>query len=141
MLCRKIYTDRARCPEEETVFVAEAENDALPRSNPTVCLMPEDEGIQNRFIYQGPDRSRDFHCMNGTMILGSDLSESDIYIPVPMVSRVHARVEIDARRTILEDLNSTNGTHVNGELLQFHERRVLQKGDIISIAGECYSFH
>ncbi len=141
MLCRKIYTDRARFPEEETVFEAEAENDALPRSNPTVCLMPEDEGIQNRFIYQGPDRSRDFHCMNGTMILGSDLSESDIYIPVPMVSRVHARVEIDARRTILEDLNSTNGTHVNGELLQFHERRVLQKGDIISIAGECYSFH
>lgn len=141
MLCRKIYTDRARFPEEETVFEADAEDDAVPRSNPTVCLMPEEEGIQNRFIYQGPDRSRDFHCMNGTMILGSDLSESDIYIPVPMVSRVHARVEIDAQRTILEDLNSTNGTHVNGELLQFHERRVLQKGDIISIAGECYSFH
>lgn len=141
MLRKKIYTDRARFPEEDTVFEADAEDEMMPRSNPTVCLMPENADIQNRFVYQGPDRSRDFHCMNGKMILGSDLSESDIYIPVPMVSRVHARIEIDANGTFLEDLNSTNGTHVNGELLQFHERRILQKGDVISLAGECYSFH
>ena len=37
--------------------------------------------------------------------------------------------------------NPTNGTHVNGELLQYREKRMLQKGDIISLAGECYSFH
>ncbi len=141
MLRRKIYTDRTRFPQEDTVFEADAEEEPLPHSNPTVCLMPEGAGIQNRFVYQGPDRSRDFHCMKGKMILGSDASESDIYIPVPMVSRVHARIEADTQRTVLEDLNSTNGTHVNGELLQFHERRILQKGDIISLAGECYSFH
>lgn len=139
MLRKKIYTDRARYTEEDTVFEADEEEPVL--SNPTVCLMSETDGIQNQFVYQGADRSRDFQCMQGKLLLGSDKEESDIYIPIPMISRVHARIEIDARGTFLEDMNSTNGTHVNGELLQYRERRILQKGDMISFAGECYSFH
>lgn len=139
MLQKKIYTDKARYQEEDTVF--EADEEEVLTNNPTVCLMPETDWIQNQFVYQGADRSRDFRCMQGKMLLGSDMEESDIYIPFPMVSRIHARVEIDAKGTFLEDMNSTNGTHVNGELLQYHERRMLQKGDIISLAGECYSFH
>lgn len=138
MLRKKIYTDRVR--EEETVFEAE-EEEQTSNSNPTVCLMPETDGIQNRFVYQGADRSRDFCCRKGKMILGSDLQESDICISMPLVSRVHARVDVDAQGAFLEDMNSTNGTYVNGELLQYKERRMLQKGDIISLAGESYSFH
>lgn len=139
MLRRKIYTNRCK-EEEDAVFEADEEEEIVC-SNPTVCLMPETDGVQNRFVYQGADRSRDFHCMSGRMILGSDRQESDICIPLPMVSRVHARVLVDAQGTFLEDLNSTNGTHVNGELLQYKERRMLEKGDIISLAGESYSFH
>lgn len=140
MLRRKIYTNRCKEEEEDAVFEAD-EEEGIVSSNPTVCLMPETDGVQNRFVYQGADRSRDFHCMSGRMILGSDRQESDICIPLPMVSRVHARVLVDAQGTFLEDLNSTNGTHVNGELLQYKERRMLEKGDIISLAGESYSFH
>lgn len=139
MLRKKIYTDRVRYTEEDNVF--EADEEEIVFNNPTVCLVPETDGIQNQFVYQGADRSRDFHCMQGKLLLGSDMEENDIYIPFPMISRVHARIEIDAKGTFLEDLNSTNGTHVNGELLQYRERRMLQKGDIISLAGECYSFH
>lgn len=139
MLRKKIYTDKVMYTEEDTVF--EADDDEIISSNPTVCLIPESDHIQNQFIYQGADRSRDFHCPQGKLLLGSDMEESDIYIPFPMVSRVHARIEIDVQGTFLEDMNSTNGTHVNGELLQYREKRMLQKGDIISLAGECYSFH
>lgn len=139
MLRRKIYTDRSQ-EDKVPVFEADTEEEIVA-SNPTVCLMPETDSIQNRFVYQGADRSRDFHCMSGRMILGSDRQDSDICISLPMVSRVHARVVIDAQGTFIEDLNSTNGTHVNGELLQYKERRMLQKGDIISLAGESYSFH
>ena len=139
MLKKKIYTDRVRYTEEDTVFEADEEETIF--SNPTVCLVPEADGIQNQFVYQGADRSRDFYCMQGKLLLGSDMEESDIYIPFPMISRIHARIEIDAQGTFLEDMNSTNGTHVNGELLQYREKRRLQKGDIISLAGECYSFH
>lgn len=139
MLKKRIYTNRDRDEEENTIF--EADEEEMVCSHPTVCLVPETNEIQNQFVYQGADRSRDFCCMKSKMLLGSDTKESDICIPFPMVSRVHARVEIETKGTFLEDLNSTNGTHVNGELLQYHEKRMLQKGDIISLAGECYSFH
>lgn len=139
MLRKKIYTDKTGYLEENTVF--DGDEEVIQCSNPTVCLMPETEELQNQFVYQGADRSRDFHCIRGRMLIGSNKEESDIYIPFPMVSRVHASVEIDTEGTFLEDLNSTNGTHVNGELLQYREKRMLQKGDIISLAGECYSFH
>lgn len=139
MLRKKIYTDKTGYLEENTVF--DGDEEVIQCSNPTVCLMPETEEIQNQFVYQGADRSRDFHCIRGRMLIGSNKEESDIYIPFPMVSRVHASVEMDTEGTFLEDLNSTNGTHVNGELLQYREKRMLQKGDIISLAGECYSFH
>lgn len=139
MLMKKIYTDRVRNEQENTVFEAE-EEEPIP-NNPTVCLMPDTDGICNRFIYEGADRSRDFDCMQGKMLLGSAADENDICIPFPMISRVHAVIQTDAQGTFLEDLNSTNGTHVNGELLQYHERRRLKEGDMISLAGECYSFH
>lgn len=46
------------------------------------------------------------------------------------VSRNHARVFLDESRFVLQDLGSTNGTTVNGELIEKH---LLQSGDIISI--------
>ncbi len=139
MLMKKIYTDRIKNENENTVF--EADEEELMQNNPTVCLIQETDDTYNRFIYQGADRSRDFNCSHGKLLIGSAAEESDICIPFPMISRVHAVIQTDEQGTFLEDMNSTNGTHVNGELLQYHERRMLKKGDIISLAGECYSFH
>ena len=139
MLMKKIYTDRIKNENENTVF--EADEEELMQNNPTVCLIQETDDTNNRFIYQGADRSRDFNCSHGKLLIGSAAEESDICIPFPMISRVHAVIQTDEQGTFLEDMNSTNGTHVNGELLQYHERRMLKKGDIISLAGECYSFH
>jgi len=139
MLMKKIYTDRIKNENENTVF--EADEEELMQNNPTVCLIQKTDEIYNRFIYQGADRSRDFNCSHGKLLIGSAAEESDICIPFPMISRVHAVIQTDEQGTFLEDMNSTNGTHVNGELLQYNERRMLKKGDIISLAGECYSFH
>ncbi len=46
------------------------------------------------------------------------------------VSRNHARVILEEARFVLQDLDSTNGTTVNGELVT---HRLLQSGDIVSI--------
>ncbi len=139
-LRKKIYTNAGRNVNEDCIFEADTEEEIV-MGRPTVCLMPESESIQNQFVYQGADRGRDFQCMEGKIILGSSTKETDICIPLPMVSRIHAKVEVSPLGTFLEDMNSTNGTLVNGELLKYRERRMLQKGDIISFAGECYSFH
>ena len=35
---------------------------------------------------------------------------------------------------MVEDLNATNGTYVNGERLENHERRILKDGDVLKLA-------
>jgi DNA-binding NtrC family response regulator len=54
---------------------------------------------------------------------------ADLLIDSATVSRAHARVTVDARGVVLEDLGSLNATRVNGERLQ-GERR-LAYGDVI----------
>ncbi|MCI9122753.1 MAG: FHA domain-containing protein [Eubacterium sp.] len=136
---KKLYTDSVRRQEEEILFEEEREEETGIR-NPTVCLMPAQNGIHKQFIYQGADRTRDFPCTKGKKIVGSSEAESNICIALPLISRVHAMIDVDDTGTYLEDLNSKNGTQVNGELLQYRERRLLKKGDIVSFAGENYRF-
>jgi pSer/pThr/pTyr-binding forkhead associated (FHA) protein len=55
---------------------------------------------------------------------------NDIIIDNLAVSGLHAKVLTILKDSFLEDLNSTNGTYVNGSLIKKH---ALQNGDIISI--------
>lgn len=62
------------------------------------------------------------------MSIGRDPS-TDICIAEPSVSRVHARVTMSPEGLLLEDLNSSNGTFVNGEPIR---ASYLQDGDSVS---------
>ncbi len=55
---------------------------------------------------------------------------NDIAVENLAVSGQHARVTTILQDSFLEDLNSTNGTYVNGKLIQKH---ALQHGDLIKI--------
>lgn len=135
---KKIYTDSYQKMEDETLFEEELEE--LSESSLAAYVAPDSNVIQNRFIYQGTDRNRDFLCPEGKKVLGSSAQYADICIPLPMVSKVHARIEVNEKGTFLEDMNSANGTQVNGVTLKYREKRILQKGDTVSIAGESYHF-
>jgi FHA domain len=65
-----------------------------------------------------------------TFTFGS-LADSDVCIAVQGVSRAHARITSVSNDDILEDLNSTNGTLVNGKRIARH---ILQNDDVIEIA-------
>ena len=56
--------------------------------------------------------------------------DNAVIIDNPAVSGHHARVFSESGAVILEDLNSTNGTYVNG---QHTNRRVLRSGDVLQI--------
>jgi pSer/pThr/pTyr-binding forkhead associated (FHA) protein len=56
--------------------------------------------------------------------------DNAVIIDNPAVSAHHARVFSESGAVILEDLNSTNGTFVNGEAAT---RRVLRGGDVLLI--------
>ncbi|MGH8282959.1 MAG: FHA domain-containing protein [Gammaproteobacteria bacterium] len=58
------------------------------------------------------------------------LSDNDIHIDNMAVSGHHALILNILRDSFLEDLNSTNGTYVNGRLIKKH---ALQEGDVITI--------
>lgn len=54
---------------------------------------------------------------------------NDVVIPDPEVSRRHARIFLEESSFLIEDLNSTNGTYVNGRRITAKTR--LTSGDII----------
>jgi SARP family transcriptional regulator, regulator of embCAB operon len=66
------------------------------------------------------------------------LSGSTIQIDDPLVSRLHATIRATARGYVLADLQSTNGTYVNGALLL--EPVQLTGGEIIRIASSTFVF-
>ena len=46
----------------------------------------------------------------------------------------------EVNKLMNEDLNSTNGTMVNGEALSYKERRKLEINDIVQLADVQYKF-
>jgi pSer/pThr/pTyr-binding forkhead associated (FHA) protein len=56
------------------------------------------------------------------------------------VSRRHAKISRNGKQFILEDLNSTNGTTVNGRELNYQEKYALTGGDRIRFADVNYLF-
>jgi pSer/pThr/pTyr-binding forkhead associated (FHA) protein len=69
--------------------------------------------------------------LTGDIEIGRD-DTCDIVVPSRQVSRAHARFSVTKEGVILEDLESKNGTHRNGQPVL--ERVILQDGDIIQIA-------
>ena len=65
------------------------------------------------------------------------LPDNDIRIDNPAVSGHHALIINILNDSFLEDLNSTNGTYVNGKLVKKH---ALQHGDMITIGHHALRF-
>lgn len=63
--------------------------------------------------------------------------ENDIQISEPAVSRGHALIEISDAGFLLRDLNSGNGTYVNGEAIKEH---LLVTGDRVQIGTTRFEF-
>ncbi len=78
----------------------------------------------------GPLNGQRWAILN-ELLIGRD-ENCDIVIPERQVSRHHARVSRTSQGTLLEDLVSKNGTHLNGVLIA--QPTLLQDGDIIQIA-------
>ena len=65
------------------------------------------------------------------------LADNDIHIDNMAVSGHHALIINILKDSFLEDLNSTNGTYVNGKLVKKH---ALQEGDVITIGRHALKY-
>ncbi len=67
--------------------------------------------------------------------IGSLEESSDIYIASPIISKMHAYIIKDEDKFYIEDMNSTNGTFINGERIAMHNKMCLSDGDALRIAS------
>ena len=72
--------------------------------------------------------------------VGSLPGYMDYVIPQDTISRFHAKFIRQGSRVLLVDLNSTNGTKVNGKGLNVGEQKLLTNGDRVTFADVDFSF-
>ncbi|MBR2529168.1 MAG: FHA domain-containing protein [Blautia sp.] len=73
-------------------------------------------------------------------VIGKMENAADAIIPLPTISRVHAKVRKKGEEYYLTDLNSKNGTAVNGRMLHPEEEYLLADQDEVDFAQARYIF-
>ena len=83
-------------------------------------------------VLEGMERGRVYSRSTLPVSIGRE-DDNTIQLNDDRISRFHAKLQDHSGRVILTDLDSTNGTRVNGHPIQM---RVLQQGDVIAV-GRC----
>jgi hypothetical protein len=80
-------------------------------------------------ILDGADRGRVFEHLPTPVTIGREEGNT-VQLNDERISRFHIKIQEDMGKLVLTDLESTNGTRVNGEDVQL---RILRYGDVISV--------
>ncbi|MHC4870601.1 MAG: protein kinase domain-containing protein [Planctomycetota bacterium] len=83
-------------------------------------------------IVAGDDAGKEFELSTEKVVLGRR-STNAVVIDHPKASRDHAEVCFDGEKYILKDLDSSNGTYLNG--FKITEEQSLEAGDEIRVGG------
>jgi len=85
-----------------------------------------------RLILELPDREPATFVLDGSQVSLGRSPECDIQVDLTNVSRVHACIRSEDEDFVVEDMDSTNGTHVNGVRIS---RCVLRNNDVVAIGA------
>ena len=124
---------------EEQHFVFEPEEPEIQQSRPTVLISEMAKAPEGILRYEGNGNCSDLKIEGDSYTIGSD-DTCEGHIPSSTVSRKHARITRNEDMYFLEDLNSTNGTFIGGELLNYHVKMSLGKNEIVIFADEKFRF-
>jgi hypothetical protein len=87
-------------------------------------------------VLDGADRGRVFANLPTPVTVGREEGNT-VQLNDERVSRYHLKIQEDHDQTVLTDLDSTNGTKVNGEETQI---RILRAGDMIALGRSVLLF-
>ena len=87
-------------------------------------------------VLDGADRGRVYEDLPTPVTIGREEGNS-LQLNDERVSRFHIKIQEDQDKVVITDLESTNGTKVNGEDIQL---RILRFGDIISLGRSVLLF-
>src|SRR5688572_26439523 len=80
-------------------------------------------------VLDGADRGRVFQNLAPPITIGREEGNT-IQLNDERVSRYHVKIQEDHQRLVITDLESTNGTKINGEDVQL---RILRYGDMLAL--------
>jgi pSer/pThr/pTyr-binding forkhead associated (FHA) protein len=87
-------------------------------------------------VLDGADRGRVFQNLTPPITIGREEGNT-IQLNDERVSRYHVKIQEDHNRLVITDLESTNGTKINGEDVQL---RILRYGDMIAVGRSVLLF-
>lgn len=105
----------------------------------TVLLWSKEQETVRRLVSED-GRSESISIAYFPFLIGKQENLTDYTLCKDTVSRIHVRIDQKEENYYLTDLNSTNGTSVNGRKLENNETVKLKLGDQIGIADLCFSF-
>lgn len=98
------------------------------------------EETGGRLVSCDSKRYEDIVLTGDLTIVGKLQEAVDVVIPMATISRIHGKIRRVDQEYYLMDLNSRNGTYVNGEEIPHQENRRILPGDEISFADVSYVF-
>ncbi len=87
-------------------------------------------------VLDGADRGRAFEDLTIPVTIGRE-DGNTVQLNDERVSRFHLKIQEDSGRLVLTDLQSTNGTKINGESVQIW---LLRPGDVIQVGRSMLLF-
>ena len=102
----------------------------------TVLLGYENRTFAHKLYSNDKEVSNNIELDKLPLTIGKHLSYSDIVVKEPTVSRLHAKIMSEDGEMYIQDLNSRNGTFINGKRLLPNEKVVIIPDDEIAF-GKC----
>jgi hypothetical protein len=88
-------------------------------------------------VLSGARTGQGFFPLDGPEAMIGRAENATVSLPDPGISRLHARIVREGDDFVVEDLGSTNGTEVNGQLIK---RRRLADGDRVRLGNSTLQF-
>ncbi len=136
---RQKYFHRKEELFPENDMLEDLEFDEMESATETVLLAENPNFCCGKLMYEGGGNGdKDYIISHSPFRIGSKEGGNDAVLHSPVVSRYHAKIYKRDGVYYLEDLNSKNGTYLNGQMISYHEAMPIKSKDTISFADVVY---
>lgn len=143
---KKILQKKRKADEEEYIVRIAYEEEEIKDQERTFVVTEETQYFpyaqknDHYLYYQGKEDYSDFELNVFPFVIGKGDKGIDGQIKSPLVSRLHGQIDAVNDEYYITDLNSTNGTFLNGIRIQPNHQMKIVPGDKIQFAREIYLF-
>lgn len=127
--------------KEDSVYeIDEFATQILEEEDKTEILFTVPVGAPYFLIAKDTENPRDIPIKDFPFYIGKDKSRNQLVLKESSVSRLHAVLTIRGQEVLLTDLDSTNGTYVNGQKVEKNQPVLINNSDELAFSREVYLF-